>query len=405
MKLVDNYKYINTTGVIAPDTSDLQTEVTDEYLFAFGEDLITTPDTPQGVLITNETLARSELVRNNAQLANQINPHEAGGIFLDAIMMLFNLSRVSDAPTVVPGVQLNGVAGTVVSEEFTAANTNGDLFSPVSEITLNGSGVATANFQALVSGPIEVGVGMLTTIVNGVLGVETVTNPTAGILGRTAQSDENAKLLRDNTLAKQGTGFAEALISRLLLTVGVTSVTVRENVSGMTQVIDGVTMVGHSVYICVAGGTDTDVAQTITDVKGGGCNYNNGPGINKSIPITNPRSLQTINVLFDRPNLKPIQVRITISVNNTVTDPTTAVKQAILDYANGLIDGETGFTIGTDVSCFELAGAVNQEVPGIFVTNVETKLVASGSFSNATLPIAIFEQATVSLSAISVVIS
>ena len=82
------YDYVATTGVIVPDTAVIQTQVQDEYLAAFGSDLNISPSTPQGILITTETLARSSVADNNATLANQINPNESGGIFLDALLAL-----------------------------------------------------------------------------------------------------------------------------------------------------------------------------------------------------------------------------------------------------------------------------------------------------------------------------
>src|ERR1700722_6581036 len=108
------YEYLNPTGVVVPDTSGLLTDVQSEYQAVFGTDLIVTPDTPQGVLITAETLARTEVVNNNAALANQINPNIAGGVFLDAILALTGMQRTVATPTVVPNVSLTGVAGTVI---------------------------------------------------------------------------------------------------------------------------------------------------------------------------------------------------------------------------------------------------------------------------------------------------
>ena len=84
----DNYEYINPTGLIVPETSTLLLEVQNSFKDVFGSDLVVTPDTPQGVLITLLTLVRAAVVNNNAALANQINPNKAGGVFLDAILGL-----------------------------------------------------------------------------------------------------------------------------------------------------------------------------------------------------------------------------------------------------------------------------------------------------------------------------
>src|SRR4051794_38182998 len=93
------FQYINATGVILPDTSGLLSDVQDEYKAVFGADLVVTPDTPQGVLVSAETLARTQVVQNNAALANQINPSIAGGVFLDALLALTGMQRTPASPT------------------------------------------------------------------------------------------------------------------------------------------------------------------------------------------------------------------------------------------------------------------------------------------------------------------
>src|SRR5262249_30052068 len=108
-----NYQYLNETGTIVPDTSDLLNGVGNEFKGAFGADLSVTSDTPQGVLIAAETEARDAVVRNNAALANQINPNIAGGVFLDAIAALTGLTRDSAKRSSVL-CDLTGVAGTII---------------------------------------------------------------------------------------------------------------------------------------------------------------------------------------------------------------------------------------------------------------------------------------------------
>ena len=82
------YEYLTESGVIVPDTADTRNEVVSEWRNALGQDLITDDETPQGLLINAETIARQEVARNNANIANQINPDLAEGVFLDAIWAL-----------------------------------------------------------------------------------------------------------------------------------------------------------------------------------------------------------------------------------------------------------------------------------------------------------------------------
>jgi uncharacterized phage protein gp47/JayE len=291
-----NYEYIADSGIIVPDTADILTGVQDEFKAAFGSDLIVTADTPQGVLINAEALARSEVVNNNAALANQINPNTAGGVFLDAIMALLGQERTPASPSVVTGVLLTGVAGTVIPAGSQAKTSVGDLFQTISNVTLNGSGQATATFQSVQNGAIPCAIAALTNIVTNVLGWETVSNPTAATLGTTTQSDQAARTFRQNTLAFQAVALPEAITSALYNVPGVQSLTFQENISDTTQVINGISMISHSIYACVNGGLNADIAAALLENKSSGCGWNGGT----SVTITEPASGQPYTVKFDR---------------------------------------------------------------------------------------------------------
>src|SRR5690606_28394748 len=112
--------------------------------------------------------------------------------------------------------------------------------------------------------------GTLTNIISNVLGWETITNPADATLGKETQSDIEARQLRLNTLAIQGASVAEAIISGVSAVPGFNSMTFRENIEPTTEVIDGVSMVAHSIYACVSGGTDLAVAEALTSKKSAG---------------------------------------------------------------------------------------------------------------------------------------
>lgn len=395
-----NYGYVQSSGVIVPDTATLQAEVEAEYRVAFGADLITTPDTPQGVLITAEVQARDGLVRNNADLANQINPNLAGGVFLDAICALTGLDRTAATRSTV-AAQLTGVAGTVIPEGTRASTTDGNLFETVSEVTLDLSGNASANFQSVDTGPIPCGVGDLDQIVDAVLGWETVTNAAAAVLGTTQQTDQNLRAQRRNTLALQGISVSEAVTSGLYATEGVKSLTYRENIAAITQVIDGVSMVAHSVYVCVDGGTDSDVAATLLNNKTVGAAWNGAVTVN----VTDQYSGQLYAVKFDRPEEIQIDIEVTVKPLNSLTDPVQTVKDAIMAYVNGELSDEGGFTVGTAVSPFELAGAINRLSPPLFVKLVRISDDSGMTWQSTELLIDIDQVARTNQGQISVIVT
>lgn len=398
--MADQYEYIVSTGVVVPDTAETLLRVQNEFKTAFGSDLVVTPDTPQGVLITAETLARDNVIKNNAALANQINPNIAGGVFLDAICELTALERDLATKSTVSAT-VSGTPSTLIPAGSRAQTVAGDLFETTGDVTLDGSGNGTASFQSVDFGPIPAAMGALSQITTGVLGWENVSNGAAATLGQNVQSDLSLRQLRKVTLALQGTALPEAIISVLYAVPEVKSLTFRENITASTATIDGVSLVAHSIYACVDGGTDLDVATALLSRKSLGGNWNGGVTVN----VTEPASGQVYAVKFARPTLIPIKAQVTVTVNTSLLDPNTVVKQAILDYAAGLLEGEPGFIVGGDVSPFELAGAINREAPGIYVRLLEIAKVSGGSFDTVEIPIAINELATIIGSNITVIVA
>ena len=507
------YDYVETNGVIVTDTFGILAEVQAEYQGVFGNDLVVTPDTPQGVLITAEALARTAAANNNAALANQINPNLAGGIFLDAICALTGKQRISATSSIVTA-QLTGVAGTVIPFGSQAQTVNGDLFALQQSVTLGSGGTGTGVFVSVATGPIPINAGILTQIVNGgVLGWETITNASAGTLGTNQESDEAVRISRLNMLAFQGQSLAMAITSALHNVSGVQSLWFQENytsapmgmlisvtggttlhgtvqalsttsgsgtnggivvdadsmnfsVNGQTipasspwpiaaftttgnitlsglgtqsggdwpstltagQIIlvknqttasqngiwlaasgswtrgpynasgatiqgslNGISMISHSVYACVNGGTSTAVAKALLENKSSGCGWNGSTTVN----VTEPASGQVYPVSYDVPTQIPILVRVTLGANTAPTNATTDVEQAVTDYAAGNVNGEPGLVVGGNVSPFEIAGAINSEFPTIYVRKVEVALASTVVWGTSEIIIGVNQIATI----------
>jgi hypothetical protein len=385
-----DYQYLTDNGVIVPDTSDILTETQTEFKNALGDDLDVSSETPQGTLIAAETLAREEVVRNNAAVANQINPNLAGGIFLDAIWALTGGQRFVALPTIVRDVVLTGIPGVIVtSGAIATVGAAGDQFQLLSNVTIGSDGTGLGTFQSVELGPIAAPALGLNSIASSVLGWETVSNPAAGTTGQPEESDIASRTRRRRTLALQGVALPEAITSSVYSAEGIRSMTFRENVTNASIVIEGKTLVAHSIYACVDGGTDLIVATALLQKKSLGANWNGTTVVNVTEPITG----QIYPVQFDRPTEVPIFVQVTVRGGAAYPDVPGIVRSSMIDYANGLQEGEDGFIVGGDVSPFELAGAVNREAPTIFVQNLLLSL-NNVTFSAATIPITISQLAT-----------
>ena len=435
------YTYTLTTGVIEPDAAVIQTEVQNEYINAFGSDLdVTSPSTPQGLLINAETQARIAVAANNAAIANQINPAFAGGVFLDALLGLMGAQRIAASNSTV-NCTITGLSGTIIPVGSLVEDTNGNQWQTLQVITIPLSGsIANGVFTAVEVGAITVNANQVTNIVSNILGWDAINNPAQNYFtGQATQSDAQAKQYRINTLYLQSNGLAGSVIAALSALTGVQSLSFLENTIASTQVIEGVTMTANSIYVCIQGGSDAAIAACLTATKSAGCGYSNGgsqvsitqngtlasgseiitalsdvtglvvgmsvtgtgvplyaviTGIlsstsisislnatvssvesltfNNSItyPYVVPLSNQTINVLFDRPDIIQIGVELTVILNTPIQDYITTLTDAILNYAVGDVDGLAGLIVGGNVSPFEIAAAIGIQYPGAYVTNL-----------------------------------
>lgn len=360
------YDYQSKSGVIVPDTANVREEVANEFKEALGQDLDTSDSTPQGLLINAETVARQSVANNNALLANQINPNIAEGVFLDAIWGLTGGQRLKATKTLVYNVLLKGIPSTTIAEGLIVQSGSNE-FTSISTVTLNAQGSASVTFQAVNSGAIACPINTLTQIITPVLGLESVNNPIAGVIGKEEESDQAARKRRRNTLALQGVALPEAIISNLYDLDGVKSLAFRENTANETAIIDGITMKPHSIWACINGGSEQDIAKTLLNTKSLGAGYNGNIEVN----VIDETSGQRYKVQFDRPEEILIYIKVTVNTTYSSVDPYTAIASAIINYANGEQEGEVGFVVGSSISPFEISGAVNREYPSLFVKKVE----------------------------------
>ena len=397
------YEYVATTGIIVPDVSDIETQVQGEWQSAFGADLAVTADTPQGKMITAEVTARSRVAQMLAQLANMINPNQAGGIFLDAICAFLGLERESATYTVDPDVAITGTPNVIFAAgQLQAQGTaSGAYFTNVAAVQLSATGTAVIDFQCQTPGPIESPTGDLV-IATQVLGWETISNPDPGVPGLLVQSDNSLRTLRNNTLGLQGLSTVEAIVSALNAVAGVQSLQFLENIQNTTQTISGITLVANSIWACVNGGASTDIAAALLRSKTIGANWNGA----QDVTIVEPASGQSYTVQFDRPTVLPVLVQVTIKQGSNTSNLLETVPQAIVDYANGVIEGDPGFTVGQNVSPFDLAGAIYAELPGVFIQLIQVAF-AGGSpvFQPTELVLALNQIASVALNSVQVTIA
>lgn len=384
-----SYTYILDTGTISIDTVDLLTDVQTEWKQAFGATLNVDASTAQGTMIGAETTARTSVMRNNAELANMMNPNLSYGTFLDAICSLLGIKRGENTSTVVQGAPITGTTGTLIPAGSRISTPNGDIFDLVTAVTIPASGSTTGTFQSEAYGAIPFPIGSMN-IIDGVIGWGSAacSSSTTVVSGSTQSTDPQLKNKRNKQLAVQGTASAAAVAANLLNVPNVTGVMVVENNTGVIGTVNGVTFTKpNALWVCVAGtASPSAIAAAMYAAHNGGCPwdfgatgmgtpYNAPNGVTVNDPITG----LPYQVLFTTPILYDAYVNITVKQSAAQSPGATSIASAIMDYASGLEDGEPGLLIGTSLSSFEVGGSVCRQYPGLYVKTCQVACVPAGS--------------------------
>ena len=400
------YSFILTTGVVEPNTAATKVNVQAEYLAVFGSDLLLDDSTPQGRLIDTETTARDSALRAIADIANQINPNIATGVFLQSIGAMHKLLPFIGTYAAAT-VTITGKVGVVIPASSRVSSTTGVIYKLNSQVTIPAGGsIDTGVTAELIGSAQNAAANTITKIVDGVLGWDYVNNALDSTFAQDQETDTQFRLRRNQMLSLWSAGSVEAIYSRVLAVSGVTSVIVRDNPSATLQFIDGVQMSPHSTWVCVDGGSDIDVANALLYAKQSGSPWTLGHdnGTEVDINVADVISGQNYRVLFTRVSPVDVSINITVSKGTYTGNAVVAVTDAIVAYSNTGNAGVDGLGMGTDVSPFEISGIVNIATPGIFVKKVEAAYTLAPSFTTNELPIELWQRAVIRAAAINVTV-
>lgn len=393
------FEFLTETGTVIVDTAQIKSDVEAEYLSFPGVTGLPDPSSFEGRLLDAEVTSRVSVARNNAKLANQMNPNLASGTFLDAQLAFIGSERDGQTKSTVQ-CTLTGVVGTIIPAGSLAQDTTDEknIWVLSSEVTIPAGGSIDASFESQEYGPVTANTGQITKIISGVVGWETIANAAPATLGKSQQLDPSARMKRKRELGANSRTVTYSIIAAISAVDNVQGVRFLENTTNTEQTISDVVMSGHSTWVCVDGGDDADIAEAYVSSKSGGSGFNGAV----SVTYIDPDSSQPIPVQFDRPTPVPMICRITVRPGTSSLDD---IKNAVADYASGLVPGESGFSLGEDASPFEIAAGVNALLPDVFVTRCELakQTDGSGAYSTSTVNILIYEKATLLASDVEVV--
>lgn len=336
---------ITTTGFNRKTYNDLleQFEADLKSQDAFGENIDFSQQDPLYQFSVPYIYMLSELWELAENVFYSTSPKFAEGVPLSNTGKFIGIARKQ--ATKAEGIAtFVGAAGTTIETGFLVGADSGVTFETKEKKVIPTSGSVDIPIIAQVAGSSgNTPANTITTIINPMIGLSSVTNNQETTKGQDQESDPQFRTRYDETTQGGDGSTAIAIRNNLLQVTGVSSATVKENDTNDT--VDNIP--AHSIFSLVKGGADTDVANSIFEKKPGGI----GTYGSVSINVTDTQGIvHTIN--FSRPTNKNIWINVTITKGSDYpVDGDTLIQNAVVSYINAL-------DIGEDIIVYKLINTI-----------------------------------------------
>lgn len=286
-------------GFTSPEELAILAGVLADMNAAFGGNLNTSVSTPQGQWATSLAAVIGASNDLFVDFTNQVDPAFSSGRMQDAIARIYYLTRRGATPTTVTA-RCFGATGVTIPAGALARATDGTIYAALSSGVVGTLGYVDLQFAALTPGPVDLPIGALSTIYRTIPGWDSVTNLAAGTTGRDEETREQMEDRRAQSVAANATGILPAVRGSVLAVPSVVDAYVTENETGTAATIGGVLLAPNSLYVCVQGGSDLDVATAIWLKKPPGCNYTGTTSVVVSDTNSGYLTPPTYTVKFER---------------------------------------------------------------------------------------------------------
>ena len=307
-------------GLSADSTATIRQGIVDDWENTFSDEnatLNTESESPAGQIIDSEAVLVTAKDSALLELMNQFNPMTASGIFQDAIAAIYFLTRKVAQPTVVE-CQVMGLQGTTIPAGSVIENTDGFRLRSVGAVTIPEGGTASVEFETVDTGAISIGANTCTKIITVIAGWNTVDNAVAGVPGQLVESRASFESRRAQSVAANSHGSRLSLQGALYNIDGVLDCLVLENKSDSTVTKQGISLISHSVAICIYGGNNDEIAEMIYNKLDAGCGTNGDTTVTY---ISEDSAVNTYQIV--RPD--PVNVYIEVTINQTASTASTVV--------------------------------------------------------------------------------
>lgn len=343
---------ITESGLSVPDVADILSGRLTDMATALGGGASQSLSSPQGQIAQSDTEIIAQVYDKLLCLFNQVNPDYSTGRLQDGIGRIYFMNRISARGTVVTAKCI-GKVGTVIPVGSSAQDENGYIYQSVDEATIDAGGYVYVQFTNTTTGPIPCATGSLNQIYRAVQGWDAVINESAGVVGVDVESRIAFETRRRESVARNARNMDGAVLSALLETSGVLDAYVWSNRTAST-VNKGTTsfpVLPHSIYICVYGGADADVAKAIFSTYNPGANMNGGTSVKVYDTENYSAPYPEYDMQWQKANPTRVYFKVRIDASlNPPSDITPKVKEMVTSVFNGEYDGIGKARIGATIN-------------------------------------------------------
>lgn len=342
------------------------------------------PSTPDGIKTASDSEIFSNLDEIGQRAYNSKDPSKATGNDLDIVSSITGTVRGSGTASTV-SLNLTGTNGTIIANGALVESVeNGSQWAIAGPVTI--AGVTAATATAVVIGPTQASIGVITKIVNAQAGWASVTNPGVATPGTAPDTDSELRIKRRNGVSLPGQNQVDSTFAAIANLDGVRRVSILENDSISPVDANGLPI--HSTAIIVDGGVDQDIADATYSKR------NPGPIQHSltnpvTVPVISPVTGNSKDIIINRPDFVDVVVVYNITDDGTLpANIVQLIKDATIEYTDGtLLDADcgfnqTGFGIGEDVQAGRFYTPANHVI-GEFGDSFVTAITVDGGASVA----------------------
>lgn len=343
---------ITENGLSVPDISDVLAGRLTDMTTALGGGASQSLSSPQGQIAQSDTEIIAQVYDKLLCLFNQVNPDYSTGRFQDGIGRIYFMDRISAQGTVVTATCI-GQVGTTIPAGSSAVDTSGYIYQSIDNAIIPAGGSVDVQFVNTTTGPIPCAAGALNQIYRAVSGWDSITNASPGVVGVDVESRIAFETRRRQSVARNSRNQDASTLSALLATNGVLDAYVWSNRTAST-VNKGTTnfpVLGHSIYICVYGGTDSDVAEAIFNTYNPGANLNGDTTYTVYDNVNYTAPYPSYDMQWQKAT--PTRVYFNVELDSSLNPPsdiTQQVKTMIASVFNGGYEGIGKARIGSTIN-------------------------------------------------------